>query len=274
MTIHSTDTVHWEDIADASPDWARGRQALVCYRGSESHGTSIFVGENATDDVDVLSVTVQRARWYEGFGGYRNEERQKDDTAGGHVDLLTHDVRKFFWLLAKGNPNMQVALWLRPEHYLIVTDPMKKVIARREVFLSRRVIQSLGGYAADQFAMMTEQQEYKGYMGAKRKAMVNRYGYDVKNAAHCVRLLHMGIELCADGRLSSWRPYAERLELMEIKRGEWPLDHVKARVADLTEDFRAVQGRSTLPDHPDMDQISELLVDLIHESDPAVRASW
>jgi len=29
-----------------------------------------------------------------------------------------------------------------------------------------------------------------GYMGEKRKAMVRKYQYDVKNAAHLIRLLH------------------------------------------------------------------------------------
>lgn len=37
-------------------------------------------------------------------------------------------------------------------------------------------------------------QHFSGYMGEKRKAMVRKYQYDVKNAAHLIRLLRMGAE--------------------------------------------------------------------------------
>jgi predicted nucleotidyltransferase len=37
-------------------------------------------------------------------------------------------------------------------------------------------------------------EHFSGYMGEKRKAMVRKYQYDVKNAAHLIRLLRMGAE--------------------------------------------------------------------------------
>ena len=38
-------------------------------------------------------------------------------------------------------------------------------------------------------------------MTAKRKALVDKFGYDTKNAAHLVRLLNMSIEAMTDHQL-------------------------------------------------------------------------
>ena len=58
-----------------------------------------------------------------------------------------------------------------------------------------------------------------------------RVGYDAKNAAHLIRLLRMGIEFLTEGTM-----YVERVdgpELLTIKRGEWPLEKVKAEAERL-----------------------------------------
>lgn len=258
------------EVRGAMPSWGQNI-ILAGYRGSESHGTSIFVGENATDDVDVFAVTVQPAEWYLGLAGYASNGRQVVETAGERLDLLAYDVRKFFSLLAKGNPNVHVFLWLKPEHYLWNTLVGARIILHRRAFISAHCLDALCGYAVAQFKKMGGDQKYEGYMGAKRKAMVDRYGYDVKNAAHCIRLLHLGIELCTAGTLHSWRPDAERDELMAIKRGEVPLADVKARSDELWGEFYRIKRDAKLPPQPDYDTINKLLVTTIHEANAA---SW
>jgi hypothetical protein len=63
-------------------------------------------------------------------------------------------------------------------------------------------------------------------MGQKRRELVRRVGYDAKNAAHLIRLLRMGIEFLTEGTLHVKR--ADAAELLEIKRGAWPLEEVKS----------------------------------------------
>lgn len=48
-------------------------------------------------------------------------------------------------------------------------------------------------------------EHFSGYMGEKRKAMVRKYQYDVKNAAHLIRLLRMGTEFLTTGELQVYR---------------------------------------------------------------------
>jgi len=45
-------------------------------------------------------------------------------------------------------------------------------------------------------------EHFSGYMGEKRKAMARKYQYDVKNAAHLIRLLRMGSEFIVSGILA------------------------------------------------------------------------
>jgi hypothetical protein len=70
-----------------------------------------------------------------------------------------------------------------------------------------------------------------GYMGQKRRELVRRVGYDAKNAAHLIRLLRMGIEFLTEGTMHVER--ADAPELLEIKRGAWPLEKVKAEAERL-----------------------------------------
>ena len=100
-----------------------------------------------------------------------------------------------------------------------------------------------------------------GYMGTKRRELVRRVGYDAKNAAHLIRLLRMGVEFLTEGTL-----YVERVdapELLDIKRGAWPLEKVKAEAERL---FRLAQEsyvRSSLPPEPDRDRAERLCVQMI-----------
>lgn len=104
---------------------------------------------------------------------------------------------------------------------------------------------------------------YKGYMGDKRRELVERYGYDTKNAAHLIRILRMGIEFLTDGTL-----YVERKdkhELMEIKRGGWSLDKVKAEAERLFALASEAFVRSTLPSEPDRKRAEQLVIDIVSE---------
>src|SRR6185369_17173804 len=72
---------------------------------------------------------------------------------------------------------------------------------------------------------------YRGYMGDKRRGLVERFGYDTKNAAHLIRILRMGIEFLTEGTLYVERE--DKQELLNIKQGLWTLDEVKAEAERL-----------------------------------------
>lgn len=102
---------------------------------------------------------------------------------------------------------------------------------------------------------------FSGYMGEKRKAMVRKYQYDVKNAAHLIRLLRMGAEFLETGRLQVFRE-RDAEELKQIKRGGWTLDQVKAEAERLFAQVTQARERSPLPPQPDEAAANALLIEM------------
>lgn len=101
---------------------------------------------------------------------------------------------------------------------------------------------------------------FSGYMGNKRKRLVERFGYDTKNAAHLIRILRMGIEFLTEGRLHVERE--DKLELLAIKRGEWPLEKVQREAETLFQLAREANVRSPLPPEVDKRAAEELCMTL------------
>jgi hypothetical protein len=100
-----------------------------------------------------------------------------------------------------------------------------------------------------------------GYMGAKRRELVRRVGYDAKNAAHLIRLLRMGVEFLVEGELHVARADAENL--LEIKRGEWTIDRVKEEAERLFKLAEEAYIRSSLPVKPDTTRAEALCQGII-----------
>lgn len=101
---------------------------------------------------------------------------------------------------------------------------------------------------------------HKAYMGAKRWSLVQKVGYDAKNAAHMIRLLHMGHEYLTEGVVHVRREW-DRDMLLEIKHGEWPLEEVKEHAEHWFEQLQTV--KSGLPTSIDEDEVDEMLEDII-----------
>lgn len=102
---------------------------------------------------------------------------------------------------------------------------------------------------------------FSGYMGEKRRALVTTFGYDTKNAAHCIRLLRMSIEFLSDGKLSVERRDAS--ELLDIKNGGWTVEKVQEEADRLSTLANEAYERCTLPADPDSARAEELLVEII-----------
>lgn len=237
---------------------------LLGYRGSIAHGMYVPQEDpTSIDDKDVMGVYVGPMQHYLGFG-----RRDTIEKFIGQWDCVHYELRKFIGLLLNCNPNVMSLLWLEPKNYIFRDRIGEILIANRHVFVSRKAYHSFSGYAHSQFKRMTHF-KFEGYMGEKRKAIVERFGYDVKNAAHLIRLLKMGIEFLTEGAL-----YVERkdaAELLAIKRGEWSLDKVKSRANELFRLAEEAYVRSSLPTEPNRKAAEELCLGLIVEHHGIVR---
>ena len=239
-----------------------GTAILLAYRGSIAHGTYEPSSEpGSIDDKDAIGVAVPGLDHYIGqrqFGSRGTVEIVRDPW-----DIVVYEARKAIHLLAKGTPNVLALLWLERPLYIDLTPPGERLLEARDLFATRSTFYPFMGYARSQLMKM-ERGAFRGYLGEKRKRLVERYGYDTKNAAHLIRLLRMGVEFLRDGELQVRRPDAP--ELLAIKHGEWTMERVKLEAERLFRRAEDAHAASTLPDQPDPDAINALTVAVIGEA--------
>lgn len=246
LRLEHSDTFHWE--------------ILTAYRGSHSHGTFVpSTDENSIDDIDLMSIVIPPKTYYFGLDtfGSRDTKEIKD----GPWDIVAYEIRKFVRLLMKGNPNVISILWLRDEDYLTLTPQGKLLVDNRRLFNSQAAYHSFLGYAHAQLYKMTHL-AFKGYMGDKRKRLVEKFGYDCKNAAHLIRLMRMCNEFLINHEFQVYRHDAK--ELIDIKTGKWSLHQVQKEADHLFkfgEELFKKHGHH-LPEEVDKQKVNDLLLEV------------
>ena len=229
---------------------------ILGYMGSLAHGTHIpNTDPNSIDDRDIMGVCIAPESVYFGLKQFEQKEAKYKEW-----DSVTYEIRKFFRLLLKQNPNVLGLLWLEEHNYHHVFPAGRRIIENRNLFVSKEAYHSFSGYAHGQLHRMTHG-ACKGYMGEKRKKLVEEFGYDCKNAAHLIRLLRMGIEFLTDGTLRVFREDAA--ELKDIKMGRWTLERIQAEADDLFRLAREAYIRSPLPPKAEHEKAEELLIRIL-----------
>jgi len=253
---------------------------LLGYVGSISHGTHVpSTDPNSIDDKDIMGICVGPPEIYTGLQNnhlgfkyhapyvikkHNGEEKrncEQNEIQYKEWDSVIYEIQKFFGLLLKQNPNSVGLLWLPNDMYIHKTPEGDKIVHHREIFTSTKIYTSFVEYAKGQMHRMTHM-NFQGYMGEKRKKLVEKFGYDVKNAAHMIRLLRMLIEFLKNGEMHVYRT-KDAEELIEIKTGKWPLGRVKKESDRL---FRAAEialESCSLPKEPDYKAAERLQMEII-----------
>jgi hypothetical protein len=123
---------------------------------------------------DLIGICVPPLDHYFGlreFGSRGTQEIVRDPW-----DIVVYEARKAIRLLAKGNPNILSMLWLPEDLYLHVEPAGRRLIEDRDLFATKAVYMPFRGYAQGQLRKMTNG-AYNGYMGKKRKALVDKHGF-------------------------------------------------------------------------------------------------
>lgn len=142
---------------------------LLGLAGSYSYGTN-----NENSDVDIRGVMLNRKSDLIGLTQY---EQYVDEC----TDTTIYTFNKIVALLLSCNPNTIELLGLNPEHYLYLNDIGKSLIEHTNLFLSKRAIQSFGGYADAQLRRLQNALARDSYpQSEKEKHIYN----SVKNAMY------------------------------------------------------------------------------------------
>jgi len=246
------------DVDTKVPLMVPGGLIIMNYVGSTAHGT--YIPNNnpgSVDDIDVMGVCIGTKDIYLGLDAFEQYTDQTDPW-----DVVVYELRKFVRLLLKQNPNVMGMLWTKKSIYL--NSLGKRLYDSRDIFVSKEAYHSFIGYAYGQLHKM-EHFKHEGYMGEKRKALVEKWGYDCKNAAHLVRLLNMCIEFLKTGGFNVDRTDIDAGIIKHIKTGGWTLQMVKEYADAAFADALTVYKTSQLPDKPNHKAANKLVIEILEE---------
>lgn len=106
--------------------------------GSYSYGTNV-----ETSDVDVRGCALNSRSDILGMTNF-------DQVVNTNTDTTVYSFNKLVNLLLNCNPNTIEMLGCKPEHYFFITEIGREMIANRKFFISKRAVNSFGGYATQQ----------------------------------------------------------------------------------------------------------------------------
>lgn len=106
--------------------------------GSYSYGTNV-----ETSDVDIRGCALNSRSDLLGLSNFEQVVHTGTDTT-------VYSFNKLVSLLLNCNPNTIEMLGCRPEQYMVCTDIGREMIENRKLFLSKRAVNSFGGYANQQ----------------------------------------------------------------------------------------------------------------------------
>lgn len=108
---------------------------LLGLAGSYSYGTNV-----EGSDIDIRGIALNQKSDLIGLTQF---EQYVDD----NTDTVIYAFNKIITLFINCNPNTIELLGINPEHYLYLNDIGQLLIDNRKLFLSKKAIQSFGGYA-------------------------------------------------------------------------------------------------------------------------------
>lgn len=200
-------------------------------------------------DYDWITAHVRDPGYYIGIS---REHDGKPNLSDQKEDITDHEIRHFIGMCCKFNPNIIVALY---SNDLTVDKNWMWLLTRKELFSSKKSIAPFIGFCTSQIRQAGTP---TGKLGEKRKALVDKYGFDVKMAYHSVRVIRMMLEFikCNGQSLNVHREDAA--ELLEIRNGQWSLSRCTKEVGRIIDQIKLAEPKCSLPDEPDYKKISKL----------------
>jgi predicted nucleotidyltransferase len=157
-------------------------------------------------------------------------------TLGEH-DVSRFGVNQYIKLLAKGNPNVLETIFCPEDRMEVCHDAFRTLAAGEEqtmpgvaaILHKDSIIHAHLGFAIQQTNKMMPAKAK--WAGPRREALFDQYGYDVKYAAHAIRLVHQCLEVLDTGYISYPYQPAMVTYLQDIRKGKYKLQEIRDKFA-------------------------------------------
>jgi len=248
------------------PKWLANNTIYLTYMGSVCYGTN-----TEESDIDIYGITIPRrdmifphlageivdfgtqkqrfSQWQE-HGVCDNEENKE-------YDFTIYSIVKYFSLLLNMNPNIVDSIWTPDNCVLHNTQIAVLIRDNRKMFLSKKLWHTFRGFAASQKHKILGKNPDDS---SKRKAIRDKYGWDVKYGMHLCRNLLEAEMLLSEGDMDLQR---DKEFLKGIRRGEMSQQEVFDWATAKELSLEKIYAESTLPWGPDEDKIKQLLLDCL-----------
>ena len=233
--------------------WLKEHTILEVKTGSKAYGTDI-----ETSDTDLKGVCIPPVEYFFGlknFKSYQSIDTHRPNTKED-VDLTIYSLKKFAESALKGNPSILEMLFVREEDVVSSTNEGKMLLSNRNLFLSNRIKNSMGGYAKQQTLKMMNGQ-------GSRHDLMKTHGYDTKFAMHALRLYQVGINCFETGTMSTHSKNADWLK--EVRLGKYTKEEVIGFLEEHEDRFQLAYAQSVLPKNPDEAAVERLMIGLTSE---------
>jgi predicted nucleotidyltransferase len=186
------------------------------------------------------------------FSKVDNFQRHHIQCDNKEYDLALYSIIRYFDLCMDNNPNMIDSLFV-PDRCVVHIDTVGEIIREnRRLFLHKGIHKKLMGYAFGQFKRIRSQTRE-----GKRVESIEKFGYDVKNAYHIVRLVQQAEMVMTTHDLD----LEENRELLKtVRRGEWTIDRLEKWFETRQTQLDMLYVSSDLRLTPDVDTIRTLLM--------------
>ena len=182
-------------------------------------------------------------------------------------DATFYSFHKFIKSCMQCNPNIIELLGVPEEAVIYQSEIAKLVRSYTDLFLSKRVFKTFGGYATSCLKALEDSLTKEGDIDIdkvnsrnKRKSLSLFY----KHAMHLIRLYYIGIDILKEYRIQTYREKEHDI-LMRIRNGVFSFSEILKKQESLQKEFQKAYDESKLPDEPNKQLIDNVVIDIIDD---------
>ncbi len=210
----------------------------VAVVGSQAHGLA-----TPTSDTDRKGIYVLPTHR---FWSLQKPPQHCDDKA---VSLSLHEIEHFLKMAATGDPTILEVLWSQTS--VMTSHYADRLLAERDIFLTRKLEHRYLGYAADQM---------KRYERTIRENPEPNW----KPAYHMLRLLLAAARVPTERRIMVRVPKEWRQYLLDVRQGKVTYEELVAAYETLESQarFNFANQADWMPERVDIDRVDAILSEL------------